>query len=74
MLATPPRDISLLDELRYSEPLLSLYRAREYISDPEVLDYLDSLIVLTTKRIIRGKLPIAVQAEKANENSTSNPP
>lgn len=48
--------LPLLDELQDQEPLLSLYRARQSITDIEVLELLDSLILLITKRLIRGKM------------------
>lgn len=58
-----PQDFQTLDQLQLSEPLLSLYRARQFIADPDVLESLDSLILLITKRIIRGKMSISSPEE-----------
>jgi hypothetical protein len=40
-------------ELSQREPLISLYRARDFISEPDVRELLDSLIVLVTKRMMK---------------------
>lgn len=43
-------------ELASQEPLASLYRAREHLSDPHLLEMLDAIIVLIVKRAIKAKL------------------
>jgi hypothetical protein len=58
-------DVPPIDELQLLEPPVSHYRARRFISDPDVLEYLDSLILLTTKRIIRGKQSTEEPAEES---------
>jgi hypothetical protein len=48
---------ALLITIRQQEPLVSLYRARESITDPVALELLDSLILLVTKQLLKEKAP-----------------
>lgn len=43
------------EEFAHPEPLPSLYRAREFISDPAILRDLDSLIETVMNRVIKAK-------------------
>jgi hypothetical protein len=50
---------ALLDRIKQQEPLVSLYRARESITDPAALELLDSLILLVTKQLLKEHAKVA---------------